>query len=364
MKIRVGMLPANSSPSGLVAEVLALVLIMLVLLPPTVVSAQTTDVIQGAFVQLEGERIHVVWKLHIEYDNTQMADEMDDMWMTYKVNQRLNKEIETQLARMIEEAVERKIGRDYDVKCQNLALKVDVQMGDWTDVDLQFDLNGVARLSKTEREFNMAWKSMKVEGDILLEERNGRTLINTYKFTPMQSLALDWKPFSRELEDWEITQKDGYTECYYRHKKAFPVAFDSNVYNVEMLLRLPGEPTIKGNLAVYDREYIAPYGSGFFALLPQIVLAGVAVTGIGGAVYAYRRKRSKQIDKKLFKRALARKEFQDFEEALELWGSQEKHPRLERTYGWREGSPVINIPRMRFKETTKDYFLDEYLLGE
>jgi hypothetical protein len=88
------------------------------------------------------------------------------------------------------------------------------------------------------------------------------------------------------------------------------------------------------------------------------------VTGIGGTIYAYRRRRSNAIEKKLFKRALARKEFQDFEEALELWGNQPKHPRLERAYGWRDGSPVINLPRMRFKDATKDYFLDEYLLGE
>jgi hypothetical protein len=93
-------------------------------------------------------------------------------------------------------------------------------------------------------------------------------------------------------------------------------------------------------------------------------VAGVAITGVGGSIYLYRRRQSEQLEKKLYKRALARKEFQDFEEALELWGSQSENPRLERRYGWRGGSPVIDIPKMKFKQTTKAHFLDEYLLEE
>jgi len=365
MKARSETLTALSSSSGLPVRVIALMLAMLILLPSAVVSAQSANPNQGALVQLDGDKIHVVWKLHIEYDDTRMADEMDNLLMTYQVNQRLDKQLETQLQNRIEEAVGKKIGTDYDVKCENLVLKVNAELGLWTDINLEFDLNGVVRLTKTEREFNMAWKSMKVEGSIILEERNQNTVVKTYKFNPGRSLALDWKPFSRDLESWEITQKDGYTECYYRQKTAFPVAFESNAYNVEILFKLPGEPTIKGNQVVYNRDYI-PYSSpfsAFLAMMPQLVLAGVAVTGIGGTAYVYRRRKSKGIEKKLFKRALARKEFQDFEEALELWSSQSENPRLERIYGWRDGSPVINIPKMRFKDATKDYFLDEYLLG-
>jgi len=362
-KIRGKTVLVDTLSSGLAAKALTVILLGLILLPSTMVLGET-GIKQGAMVEVKDDTIHVLWKLHIEYDDSQMADEMDDMWMTYQVNKRMDRAIETQLEDLIEQAVEKKIGSDYDVQCENLVLNVDAKVGDWTDVTLEFDLNGIVRITKTEREFNLAWKSMKVEGDIRIEEYDGRTLVETYKFTPMKAFALDWKPFSKELEDWEITERDGYTECYYRHKQRFPVAFETDAYNVEMLFRLPGEPTIKGNLAVYDRNYVPPAPSPFFVLLPQIAVAGVVITGIGGSVYLYRRSRSKRIEKKLYKRALARKEFQDFEEALELWGSQSKYPRIERRYGWRGGSPVIRIPRMKFKEATKDHFLDEYLLEE
>ncbi len=353
-----------SFPSMSMLRLFTVIFIGLVLLPATAVSGESQDVEHGATVGLDGDTVHVIWKLHIEYDDSQLGDEMDDMLVTLQVNRRMDRALETQLEEMIKQAVERKIGRDYNVECKNLDLRVDAQLGQWTDVTLEFDLDGVLRISKTEREFNMSWKSMKVEGDIRIEDRDGRTVVETYKFTPMQAFGLDWKPFAPELESWEIAERDGVTECYYRLNKRFPIAFETSTYDVEMLFKLPGEPTIKGDLVVYDRNYVPPAPSPIWALLPQVAVAGVAITGVGGSVYLYRRRQSEQLEKKLYKRALARKEFQDFEEALELWGSQSENPRLERRYGWRGGSPVIDIPKMNFKQTTKAHFLDEYLLEE
>ncbi len=359
---------ANAFSSGLVASALAVVLLGLMLVPVAMVSGESSAVNQGGTVSLDDDTIHVVWKITIEYDDSALASEMDDMWVTYNVNERMDGALESQLEDLIKQAVEDKVGSDYDIECKNLELEVDTVESRRTDVTMEFDLDGIVRITKTEREFNMAWKSMKVEGDIRLEEYEGRTVIETYKFTPMQAFAMDWKPFSASLDQWEITENDENTECYYRHKQAFPVAFQTYIYDIEMLFILPGEPTIKGNLVVYDRNYVPPSDDSIFGMisasLPQIAVAGVAIAGIGGSVLLYRRRRSKQTEKKLHKRALARKEFQDFEETLELWGNQSEHPRLERRYGWRGGNPAIRIPKMNFKEATKDHFLDEYLLDE
>ena len=367
-KIQGKTIATSAFSSGLAASALIIIMLGLMLVPITLVSGESIPIKQGASVGLNGDTIHVVWKITIEYDDSALANEMDDMWVTYKFSENKDKAIESQLEDMIKQAVEKKVGSDYDIECKNLELDVDTIQDERTEVTLEFDLDGVVRITKTEREFNMAWKSMKVEGDVKIEEYEGRTVIETYKFTPMQTFALDWKAFSTSLEQWEITTNEGNIECYYRHKQAFPVAFQTYIYDVEMMFTLPGEPTIKGNLVVYDRSYVPPSDNSIFGMisasLPEIVVAGVAIAGIGGSVLLYKRRRSKKTDKKLYKRALARKEFQDFEEALELWGSQSENQRLERRYGWRGGSPAINIPKMKFKEATKDHFLDEYLLDE
>jgi len=358
-----GMLGGALSSLSL-SGIIIVAMLGLLLLFPTVVAADSIEVKNGAAVTLQSDTVHVVWSMHIEYDDSNMADEMDDMWVTYQVNEKMDGELERQLGELIQAAVREKVGDDYDVVCKNLDLDVDAKGGRWTDVKLEFDLEGLVRISKTEREFNMSWKSMKVEGDIRLEERSSGSIIETYKFTPMQAFALDWKPFSSELDEWEITQKEDYTECYYRHKRRFPIAFETDAYDVEMLIRLPGEPVIRDNLVVYDRNYVPPTPSPVSQMLPVAVVAGAVITGIGGSVYLYKRRRTEQIEKKLFKRALARKEFQDFEEALELWGTQSEYPRLERKFGWRGGSPVLNLPKMKFNENTKNHYLDEYLLEE
>lgn len=326
------------------------ILASLLVVPPV----ESTRGSSGALLTLTGQTIHVVWQFQIEYDESEMAEEVDGLHEALRHNE--EREVESQLESLITEAL-----RQYNenMTCKNSKILLDTNIGNWAEVLLEFDIEGAVGTDADFLTIDMSWRDFTVKDKV----KFFRNRIE-YSFYPKKSLGLQW-PFSRDMNEWEIQERDGTTTFTYVYKDGVEIISNVILSTVNMTIIVPGSATGEGDYIKIKRDsgsgstVIAMPNVSVYINLGIIFVVGVAV--FFSAVHLWRQRESNARASRVAMQAADSPIISEYSEGLEKWERQISYPRRKTKTVWHGGSLVFRIPNLKFSRRVQEHYMHRYM---
>ena len=241
----------------------------------------------GALLTLTDQTIHVVWQFEMEYDSSEMVDEIDSLHEALRFN--YDRSVETQLESLITDALRK---TNENLICRNSKILLDTNIDTWAKILLEFDVEGAITVEEDYLIVDISWRELTVKGKInLVHDRV------EHGFYPRKSMGLKW-PFGSELSSWSVDHhvqqskvvSTSFTNVY---ERGVEIIADVTIKPVNMTITVPGSATAERDYIRVPRESTGTTSTrgtspqmSLYTGLGIVSIVGVAV--IFGVLYLWR----------------------------------------------------------------------------
>ncbi len=224
------------------------ILTAIILSPIAASSVEASPGGNGALLSLTDQTIHVVWQFDLEYDSSEMVDEVDSLHEALRYND--DRTVETQLESLITETLKK---ANENLVCKNSKILLETDINTWVKILLEFDVEGAITLEGDYLIVDMSWRELTVKGKVRITHDRIE-----HSFYPRKSLGLEW-PFGSDLNNWSVDHSvqqskvvsTSFTNVYDQGVEIIP---DVTLKPVNMTITVPGSATAERNYIKVPRD--------------------------------------------------------------------------------------------------------------
>jgi hypothetical protein len=326
------------------------ILTSLLVIPPV----ESTRGSSGALLTLTDQTIHVVWQFQIEYDESEMAEEVDGLHEALRHNE--DREVEGQLESLITETLRK---YNENMTCKNSKILLDTNIGNWAEVFLEFDIEGAVGTDNDFLTVDMSWRDFTVKGKVKFFHNRIE-----YSFYPRKSLGLQW-PFSRDMNEWEIEKTNGSTIFTYVYRDGVEIISNVVLSTVNMTITVPGSAEGEGNYIKIKTgngsgsSIVSMPNLSIYMNLGIMFVVGVAV--FFSALHIWRQRENNIRNSRVAMQVADSPIISEYSDALEKWESQISYARRKPKTVWHGGSLVFRIPNLKFSSRVREHYMHRYM---
>jgi len=245
----------------------------------------------GALLTLTDQTIHIVWQFEMEYDSSEIVDEVDSLHEALRYN--YDRAVETQLESLITDALKK---TNENLICRNSKILLETNIDTWAKIIIEFDVEGAITVEEDWLIVDLSWRELTVKGKInLVHDRV------EHSFYPRKSMGLKW-PFGSELSSWSVDHhihqskivSTSFTNVY---ERGVEIIADVTIKPVNMTITVPGSATAERDHIQVPRESTGTTSttdtdSQTSLYIGLGIVSVVGVAALFGVLYLRRRRES------------------------------------------------------------------------